>query len=114
MVTFTVEMSSSVFTDNVYLLGWWLVFYDRKQGWVPASYLQPLDSDTGEEIAKKGDTMLATIQERVVPIPDTSERGEEHVAVATYCGDCPEDASFPEGAKVEVLEKNSMGWWVVR
>ena len=37
-----------------------------------------------------------------------------YVASASYCGECEEDISFPEGAKIEVLEKNPIGWWVVR
>ena len=41
-------------------------------------------------------------------------KGEDYVAIASYCGEHQEDISFPEGAKVTVLEKNSTGWWVVR
>lgn len=39
---------------------------------------------------------------------------ECYVAVTGYCGEHPEDVSFPEGAIVQVLEKNAAGWWVIR
>lgn len=43
-----------------------------------------------------------------------AEAGEGYLALANYSGEHEEDISFPKGETVEVLEKNSIGWWVVR
>jgi hypothetical protein len=32
----------------------------------------------------------------------------------SYRGEHDDDISFPKGSTVEVLEKNPIGWWVVR
>lgn len=77
--------------------GWWLALCNGKQGWVPASYLHSQDSQT--------DTSNGVL----VP-----KKGEECIASADYCAECDGDISFPEGARVEVLERAPTGWWVVR
>ncbi len=75
--------------------GWWLAVLNVRQGWVPSSYLIPHENPTEHE-------------------RDIPSKGEEHVAVNSYRGLLQEDISFPKGAIVEVLDRDSNGWCVVR
>ena len=45
---------------------------------------------------------------------ESEDSEEEYVTTASYHGELPEDISFPEGARVTVVKKSSIGWWVVR
>lgn len=100
---------------------------DKIQGWFPASYLRPFSEDEAttedETTPTDGKTMyiLSTnwlLSFGLVVLYHDSEEigggGEEYVAIAAYCGEHQEDLSFPEGARVSVVEKSSIGWWVIR
>ena len=79
--------------------GWWLAILNVKQGWVPSSFLAPLEASTTSDNNK--DFSL-------------ENRGQEYVAKVSYQGEQKEDVTFPKGARLEVLEKNENGWWLVR
>ncbi|KAM4047047.1 neutrophil cytosol factor 1 [Anomaloglossus baeobatrachus] len=76
--------------------GWWFCQMKNKRGWVPAAYLEPLDSpDESEE-------------------QDPNYEGELHVSTRDYSGDLEDELSVKEGETVEVIHKLLDGWWVVR
>lgn len=76
--------------------GWWFCQCDSKQGWVPASYLEPLD--TPEE-------------------PEESEpnyAGELYITTMAYQAEQEDELSVEVGEEVAVIHKLLDGWWVVR
>ncbi|KAM8975824.1 neutrophil cytosol factor 1 isoform 2-T2 [Pelodytes ibericus] len=76
--------------------GWWFCQLKNKRGWVPAAYLEPLDSpDESEE-------------------QDPDYAGEIHIATKDYSGDMEDELAAREGETVEVIHKLLDGWWVVR
>ncbi|KAG8587442.1 hypothetical protein GDO81_005663 [Engystomops pustulosus] len=76
--------------------GWWFCQMKNKRGWVPAAYLEPLDSpDESEE-------------------QDPNYEGELHVTTKGYSGDLEDELNVEEGETVEVIHKLLDGWWVVR
>ncbi|KAM5181926.1 neutrophil cytosol factor 1 [Mantella aurantiaca] len=76
--------------------GWWFCQMKNKRGWVPAAYLEPLDSpDESEE-------------------QDPNYAGEMHIATKDYTGDLEDELEVKEGETVEVIHKLLDGWWVVR
>ncbi|XP_047462138.1 neutrophil cytosol factor 1 [Mugil cephalus] len=76
--------------------GWWFCQLESKRGWVPASYLEPLD---GPEEAEDAD-------------PDYE--GELHVTIQAYKAEQEDEISLELGETVEVIHKLLDGWWVVR
>lgn len=76
--------------------GWWFCQCETKRGWVPASYLEPLD---GPEEAEDAD-------------PDYE--GELHVTIQGYEAEQEDEISLEPGETVEVIHKLLDGWWVVR
>ncbi|XP_072231717.1 neutrophil cytosol factor 1 [Leuresthes tenuis] len=76
--------------------GWWFCQCESKRGWVPASYLEPLD---GPEEAEEAD-------------PDYE--GELHVTCHAYKAEQDDEISLDMGETVEVIHKLLDGWWVVR
>ncbi|XP_063809801.1 neutrophil cytosol factor 1 isoform X2 [Pseudophryne corroboree] len=76
--------------------GWWFCQMKNKRGWLPAAYLEPLDSpDEPEE-------------------QDPNYEGELHVATRDYSAKMEDELSVKEGDTVEVIHKLLDGWWVVR
>uniref|UniRef100_A0A3P9K8T8 Neutrophil cytosolic factor 1 n=1 Tax=Oryzias latipes TaxID=8090 RepID=A0A3P9K8T8_ORYLA len=76
--------------------GWWFCQCEAKRGWVPASYLEPLD---GPEEAEEAE-------------PDYE--GELHVTTNAYKAEQDDEISLDLGETVEVIHKLLDGWWVVR
>uniref|UniRef100_A0A8C4IEI8 Neutrophil cytosolic factor 1 n=2 Tax=Dicentrarchus labrax TaxID=13489 RepID=A0A8C4IEI8_DICLA len=76
--------------------GWWFCQCESKRGWVPASYLEPLDSPDESEDAE----------------PDYE--GELHVTVRAYKAEQEDEISLEVGETIEVIHKLLDGWWVVR
>ncbi|XP_028276849.1 neutrophil cytosol factor 1 [Parambassis ranga] len=76
--------------------GWWFCQCEAKRGWVPASYLEPLD---GPEEAEEAE-------------PDYE--GELHVTIQVYKAEQEDEISLEVGETVEVIHKLLDGWWVVR
>ncbi|XP_068124642.1 neutrophil cytosol factor 1 isoform X1 [Hyperolius riggenbachi] len=76
--------------------GWWFCQMKNKRGWVPAAYLEPLDSpDESEE-------------------QDPNYAGELHIATKGFSGELEDELAVSEGETVEVIHKLLDGWWVVR
>ncbi|ERE75451.1 general transcription factor II-I-like protein [Cricetulus griseus] len=76
--------------------GWWFCQMKTKRGWVPASYLEPLDSpDEAED-------------------PDPNYAGEPYVTIKAYTAVEEDEVSLSEGEAIEVIHKLLDGWWVVR
>ncbi|XP_078599958.1 uncharacterized protein LOC144875075 isoform X2 [Branchiostoma floridae x Branchiostoma japonicum] len=76
--------------------GWWLVQVDEKQGWCPASYLEPLDQP----------------EERDEERPNWE--GEEFLTTEQYEAQIDDEISFDNGVIVHVIHKLLDGWWIVR
>ncbi|XP_024907295.1 neutrophil cytosol factor 1 [Pteropus alecto] len=76
--------------------GWWFCQMKTKRGWVPASYLEPLDSpDEAED-------------------PEPNYAGEPYVTVRAYAAVMDDEVSLQEGETIEVIHKLLDGWWVIR
>ncbi|XP_045848723.1 neutrophil cytosol factor 1 isoform X1 [Meles meles] len=76
--------------------GWWFCQTKTKRGWVPASYLEPLDSpDESED-------------------PEPNYEGEPYVTIKAYTAEMEDEVSLQEGEAIEVIHKLLDGWWVVR
>uniref|UniRef100_A0A8C6CRD6 Neutrophil cytosolic factor 1 n=1 Tax=Moschus moschiferus TaxID=68415 RepID=A0A8C6CRD6_MOSMO len=76
--------------------GWWFCQMKTKRGWVPASYLEPLDSpDEAED-------------------PEPNYEGEPYVTIKAYAAVLQDEISLEEGETIEVIHKLLDGWWVIR
>ncbi|XP_036897637.1 neutrophil cytosol factor 1 [Sturnira hondurensis] len=76
--------------------GWWFCQMKKKRGWVPASYLEPLDSpDEAED-------------------PEPNYAGEPYVTIKAYTAAMEDELSLQQGETVEVIHKLLDGWWVIR
>ncbi|XP_063313471.1 neutrophil cytosol factor 1 [Pelobates fuscus] len=76
--------------------GWWFCQLKNKRGWVPAAYLEPLDSpDESEE-------------------QDPDYAGEKHIITKDYSSTLDDELDVKEGETVDVIHKLLDGWWVVR
>ncbi|XP_073335486.1 neutrophil cytosol factor 1 [Pagrus major] len=76
--------------------GWWFCQHESKHGWVPASYLEPLDGPEESEEA------------------EPNYEGELHVAIKAYKAEQVDEISLELGETIEVIHKLLDGWWVVR
>ncbi|KAJ8275741.1 hypothetical protein COCON_G00074930 [Conger conger] len=76
--------------------GWWFCQCDSRQGWVPASYLEPLE---GPEEAEE---------------PDPNYEGELYITTKGYNAVEDDELTLVVGETVEVIHKLLDGWWVVR
>uniref|UniRef100_A0A8C3ACD0 Neutrophil cytosolic factor 1 n=1 Tax=Cyclopterus lumpus TaxID=8103 RepID=A0A8C3ACD0_CYCLU len=76
--------------------GWWFCQGESKRGWIPASYLEPLD---GPEEAEEGE-------------PDYE--GEMFVTHKAYKAEQRDEISLEVGETISVIHKLLDGWWVVR
>ncbi|KAM4820515.1 neutrophil cytosol factor 1 isoform 3-T3 [Thomomys bottae] len=76
--------------------GWWFCQTKATRGWVPASFLEPLDSpDEAED-------------------PEPNYAGEPYVVIKGYAAVEEDEVSLSEGDAIEVIHKLLDGWWVVR
>lgn len=90
--------------------GWWLVkTKDGQEGWAPASYLETVN------------TKPTVPQRPARPDPPKPEGQQQqntktvYVAVATYTDESDQECiSFKEGDRMEVLEMDQGGWWLVK
>ncbi|KAM8741993.1 neutrophil cytosol factor 1 isoform 2-T2 [Acanthopagrus schlegelii] len=76
--------------------GWWFCQHESKHGWVPASYLEPLDGPEESEEA------------------EPNYEGELHVTIKAYKAEQEDEISLELGETIEVIHKLLDGWWVVR
>ncbi|XP_028937548.1 neutrophil cytosol factor 1 [Ornithorhynchus anatinus] len=76
--------------------GWWFCQAKNKRGWVPASYLEPMDGpDESEE-------------------QEPNYEGEPFVVIQGYTAVEDDEMTLQEGEAIEVIHKLLDGWWVVR
>uniref|UniRef100_A0A1A8G0B1 Neutrophil cytosolic factor 1 n=1 Tax=Nothobranchius korthausae TaxID=1143690 RepID=A0A1A8G0B1_9TELE len=76
--------------------GWWFCQCESKRGWVPATYLEPLD---GPEETEE---------------PEPNYEGELYITNQAYTAEEEDEISLSLGETVEVIHKLLDGWWVVR
>ncbi|XP_077448126.1 neutrophil cytosol factor 1 [Stigmatopora argus] len=76
--------------------GWWFCQCETKRGWVPATYLEPLDGPEESEEA------------------EPNYEGELHVTVRAHVAETDDEISLQVGETIEVIHKLLDGWWVVR
>ncbi len=90
---------ATVFTNAVIVSlpsGWWFVNVDDfHEGWVPATYLEPL---YGSED----------------PRSQKLDEEEIHITLNAYEAKHDDEISFEKGVLVEVFEKGFDGWWKIR
>ncbi|MBN3309001.1 NCF1 factor, partial [Amia calva] len=76
--------------------GWWFCQCESRRGWVPASYLEPLEGpDETEE-------------------PEPNYEGELYITIKAYTAAQEDELTLAEGETIEVIHKLLDGWWVVR
>ncbi|XP_023675180.2 neutrophil cytosol factor 1 isoform X1 [Paramormyrops kingsleyae] len=76
--------------------GWWFCQCESRRGWIPASYLEPMEGpDEGEE-------------------PDPNYEGELYVTIKGYTATEDDELTLESGEIIEVIHKLLDGWWVVR
>ncbi|ELU03851.1 hypothetical protein CAPTEDRAFT_131607, partial [Capitella teleta] len=76
--------------------GWWFVQFEEKQGWAPASFLEPKTKyDKGKDD------------------PEALPQSEKFEAISTYKKTLEDEVGFAVGAVVEVMHKMMDGWWVI-
>ncbi|XP_054481663.1 neutrophil cytosol factor 1 [Anoplopoma fimbria] len=76
--------------------GWWFCQCESKRGWIPASYLEPLD---GPEEAEED---------------EPNYEGELFVSIKAYKAEQEDEISLELGETISVIHKLLDGWWVVR
>ncbi|KAM7397674.1 hypothetical protein PAMA_005812 [Pampus argenteus] len=76
--------------------GWWFCQCESKRGWIPASYLEPLDGPEEAEDA------------------DPNYEGELYFTIKAYTAEQEDEISLDMNETVEVIHKLLDGWWVVR
>ncbi|XP_076130898.1 neutrophil cytosol factor 1 isoform X1 [Alosa pseudoharengus] len=76
--------------------GWWFCHCEAQRGWIPASYLEPLDGpDESEE-------------------PEPNYAGELYITTKAYKAVEKDEVTLESGEIIEVIHKLLDGWWVVR
>lgn len=86
--------------------GWWLVkTKNGNEGWAPASYLETVNTKpTAPERPTRPSPSKVAQQESAV-----------YVAVAAYADEGDKECiSFKEGDRMQVLEMDQGGWWLVK
>ena len=87
---------AAMFTNVLIVSGWWFVNVDDfHEGWVPATYLEPL---YGSED----------------PRSQKLDEEEIHITLNAYTANHDDEVSFEKGVLVEVFEKGFDGWWKIR
>ncbi|KAL0994603.1 hypothetical protein UPYG_G00124720 [Umbra pygmaea] len=76
--------------------GWWFCQCESRRGWVPASYLEPLDGPEESEDA------------------DPDYAGELYITTKAYKAREEDELTLEIGETIEVIHKLLDGWWVVR
>ncbi|XP_077596896.1 neutrophil cytosol factor 1 isoform X2 [Stigmatopora nigra] len=72
--------------------GWWFCQCETKRGWVPATYLEPLDGPEESEEA------------------EPNYEGELHVTVRAHVAETEDEISLQVGETIEVIHKLLDGW----
>lgn len=99
--------------------GWWFCQIDSKRGWVPASYLEPLDGPEESEEAEpdyegKLRHLLIISKWIWIWVCWCAPAGELYVTIKAYKAEQQDEISLDLGERIEVIHKLLDGWWVVR
>ncbi|XP_036974683.1 neutrophil cytosol factor 1 isoform X1 [Acanthopagrus latus] len=113
--------------------GWWFCQHESKHGWVPASYLEPLDGPEESEEAEpnyEGKMFMLFSPLNACSPPacvvngvggpeeleeaEPSYEGELHITINAYKAEQEDEISLELGETIEVIHKLLDGWWVVR
>lgn len=102
-------------------LGWWFCQCDYKRGWVPASYLEPLDQPEEAEEAEPdygGETIVCFSHCCFCGVSCCFRlcfcAGEFFVTISSYTAEQEDEISLQSGEVIEVIHRLLDGWWVVR
>ncbi|XP_072099774.1 neutrophil cytosol factor 1 isoform X2 [Mobula birostris] len=76
--------------------GWWFCQMEGRRGWLPAAFLEPLDSP--DEIEEQ----------------EPNYEGERYKVIRSYMAVQEDEMSLEENDVVDVIHKLLDGWWVVR
>ncbi|XP_070211989.1 SH3 and PX domain-containing protein 2B-like isoform X2 [Littorina saxatilis] len=77
--------------------GWWFVNAEEQQGWVPSTYLEPVDGTAANQASF---------------VRDGQE--EKFICIETFTAQNDDEISLEKGVIVEVEEKSMDGWWKVK
>ncbi|CAJ1063291.1 neutrophil cytosol factor 1 isoform X2 [Xyrichtys novacula] len=106
--------------------GWWFCQCESKRGWVPSSYLEPLDTpDESEEAEPNYEGLLFVCYILLIKYSHSRSlsvfitmlcplAGELHITVRAYKAEQGDEISLELGETIEVIHKLLDGWWVVR
>lgn len=102
--------------------GWWFCQFEDKHGWVPASYLEPLDGpEEAEEPEPDYEGTFPHFSYSVELINVCFhikkllvDAGELYVATHAHKAEQDDEISLEMGETIEVIHKLLDGWWVVR
>eukprot|EP00731_Ephydatia_muelleri_P023390 Em0015g973a len=83
--------------------GWWMIDAGSGSiGWVPASYLAPVEVGNKQEVLEN-ETLVGP-----------EEVGARYISTSDYKATRDDEHSFVTGAVVKLVKKHVDGWWVVR
>lgn len=105
---------------NVCCSGWWFCQCDSKRGWVPASYLEPLDGPEESEEAEpdyggKLLSLLALFNQWIcISVVWSVSIGELYITIKAYKAEQEDEITLELGESIEVIHKLLDGWWVIR
>ncbi|MGH0130983.1 UNVERIFIED_CONTAM: hypothetical protein FKN15_001880 [Acipenser sinensis] len=102
--------------------GWWFVSSDDEQGWVPATCLEAQDdpddfSMPADEVTRKYWSLPRHVGRRRT-LGDLFITGcgqeEKYTVIYPYTARDKDEINLDGGMTVEVIEKNSSGWWYIQ
>lgn len=100
--------------------GWWLVRKNNEEAWAPASYLEKtgtadrLDTSSHKLPIKPVKPLKPVKPKPVQSVEPKKTIKPVYVAHSSYRDEDGEALSFNKGDKMEVLEQDDGGWWLVR
>eukprot|EP00795_Rhopilema_esculentum_P012333 gene12333-2983_t len=104
--------------------GWTLIKVGSEQGWVPSDLL---NRRRKEEVVFSEDDIYQNVR-KLSPAREVEENGREqnnnnpivpsdiehYVTIGSYENSDDTGISFKEGVTVQILEKNTTGWWFIK
>ena len=93
---------------------------DFEQGWVPASYLEPVDGSPepeGDRVAPGEGTVILwgkLVCRRSPNFVSFFFVEETFITTSAHTAEKDDEMSFEQGVTVEVVQKNLDGWWLIR
>lgn len=97
--------------------GWWFVSLDNfNEGWVPATYLEPLygTEEAQVEVFSPGQGIPPPSPLLPPFLPTVIMYTEQYVTSSGYHAQNPDELSFEKGVIVDVITKGLDGWWKIQ